>query len=76
MDGTCGLRRSRAGTASTEHDRQATPFVEVEIREGDIRVRDPLAVDDYWGEPPLSEMADGWFNTGRTDYFDNDGTLT
>ncbi|WP_329792759.1 hypothetical protein V1227_12970 [Lentzea sp. DG1S-22] len=48
----------------------------VEIREGDIRVRDPLAVDDYWGEPPLSEMADGWFNTGRTDYFDNDGTRT
>jgi fatty-acyl-CoA synthase len=52
-----------------------TPLTEVEIRDGDVWVRGPSVMEGYWGEPPLSEMADGWFNTGDMGYFDSDGYL-
>ncbi|WP_439659333.1 class I adenylate-forming enzyme family protein [Lentzea sp. HUAS TT2] len=54
---------------------KVNPVMEVEIRDGDVWVRGPHVMDGYWGEPPLSETADGWFNTGDVGYFDSDGYL-
>ncbi|MEV6238297.1 AMP-binding protein [Lentzea sp. NPDC051838] len=51
------------------------PLMEVETRDGDVWVRGPFVMEGYWGEPPLSETADGWFNTGDMGYFDDDGHL-
>ncbi|HEX8865741.1 MAG TPA: fatty acid--CoA ligase family protein, partial [Lentzea sp.] len=51
------------------------PLMEVETRDGDVWVRGPFVMDGYWGEPPLRETADGWFNTGDMGYFDDDGYL-
>ncbi|MCP2241503.1 class I adenylate-forming enzyme family protein [Lentzea aerocolonigenes] len=51
------------------------PAMEVEIRDGDVWVRGPFVMEGYWGEPPLSETADGWFNTGDMGYLDDDGYL-
>jgi fatty-acyl-CoA synthase len=51
------------------------PLTEVEIRDGDVWVRGPFVMEGYWGEPPLSETSDGWFNTGDMGYFDDDGYL-
>ncbi|WP_394620566.1 class I adenylate-forming enzyme family protein [Lentzea sp. JNUCC 0626] len=54
---------------------KANPVLEVETRDGDVWVRGPFVMQGYWGEPPLSETADGWFNTGDMGYFDDDGYL-
>ena len=51
------------------------PVTQVEIRDGDVWVRGPFVMEGYWGEPPLSETSDGWFNTGDMGYFDDDGYL-
>ncbi|HUQ54270.1 class I adenylate-forming enzyme family protein [Lentzea sp.] len=51
------------------------PGIEVEARDGDVWVRGPMVMEGYWGEPPLSETADGWFNTGDMGYFDDNGYL-
>ncbi|MET9227727.1 AMP-binding protein [Lentzea sp. NPDC003310] len=51
------------------------PLMEVETRDGDIWVRGPFVMQGYWGEAPLSETADGWFNTGDVGHFDDDGYL-
>ena len=54
---------------------KANPAMEVETRDGDVWVRGPFVMEGYWNEPPLSETADGWFNTGDMGYFDDDGFL-
>lgn len=51
------------------------PVMEVETRDGDVWVRGPLVMEGYWGEPPLSETSDGWFNSGDMGYFDDEGYL-
>jgi fatty-acyl-CoA synthase len=51
------------------------PVMEVETRDGDVWVRGPFVMEGYWGDPPLSETSDGWFNTGDMGYFDDDGYL-
>ncbi|GGU38474.1 class I adenylate-forming enzyme family protein [Lentzea flava] len=51
------------------------PALEVEIRDGDVWVRGPSVMEGYWGEPPLSETSDGWFNTGDMGYLDDQGYL-
>ncbi|MFS8103946.1 acyl--CoA ligase [Lentzea alba] len=51
------------------------PVMEVEIRDGDVWVRGPHVMEGYWGEPPLSETSDGWFDTGDVGYFDDEGYL-
>lgn len=51
------------------------PEMEVETRDGDVWVRGPSVMEGYWGEPPLSETSDGWFNTGDMGYLDDDGYL-
>ncbi|MEU3641766.1 AMP-binding protein [Lentzea sp. NPDC034063] len=64
---------SRPDTLRTVGKRN--PAMEVETRDGDVWVRGPHVMEGYWGEPPLSETADGWFNTGDVGYFDSDGYL-
>ncbi|NGY65838.1 AMP-binding protein [Lentzea sp. NEAU-D13] len=54
---------------------KANPLMEVETRDGDVWVRGPFVMEGYWGEPPLKETSDGWFNTGDMGYFDDDGYL-
>ncbi|WP_223165295.1 class I adenylate-forming enzyme family protein [Lentzea indica] len=53
------------------------PAMEVETRDGDgdVWVRGPYVMEGYWGEPPLRETSDGWFNTGDMGHFDDDGHL-
>ncbi|USX55417.1 class I adenylate-forming enzyme family protein [Lentzea sp. HUAS12] len=51
------------------------PLTEVEIRDGDVWVRGPFVMEGYWNEPPLSETADGWFNTGDMGHLDSEGFL-
>ncbi|MFD4669505.1 class I adenylate-forming enzyme family protein [Lentzea sp. NPDC058450] len=54
---------------------KANPVMEVETRDGDVWVRGPSVMEGYWGERPLAETADGWFNTGDMGHFDDDGYL-
>ncbi|GLY51365.1 AMP-binding protein [Lentzea sp. NBRC 102530] len=54
---------------------KVNPALEVETRDGDIWVRGPFVMEGYWGEPSLSETAEGWFNTGDMGYFDDEGYL-
>ncbi|KOV81738.1 class I adenylate-forming enzyme family protein [Nocardia sp. NRRL S-836] len=54
---------------------KADPAMQVEVRDGDVWVRGPYVMRGYWGEPPLSETSDGWFNTGDMGYLDDDGYL-
>jgi fatty-acyl-CoA synthase len=51
------------------------PDMEVETRDGDVWVRGPSVMEGYWGDPPLKESSDGWFNTGDVGHFDDDGYL-
>ncbi|WP_460989854.1 non-ribosomal peptide synthetase [Sphingobium sp. TomTYG45] len=44
---------------------------------GEIKVRGPMVIDHYDGNPSASEAAfrNGWFHTGDLGYFDSDGYL-
>lgn len=70
---SCGRPLSMAQVRIRDHDGRDVPASEM----GEICVRGPLVMKDYWLQPELTTQTvrDGWLYTGDIGHLDSDGYL-